>query len=648
MNIEPAEIKKLDEVVINRIAAGEIIQRPANALKEMIENSLDAKSSNIQITVKDGGLKLLQIQDNGTGIRLDDFQIVCERFTTSKLRKFEDLEAITTYGFRGEALSSISHVAHLNIVSKTHSSPVAYSASYVDGTIKADPKPMAGNQGTIITVEDLFYNMSVRRGALRSPGEEYSKVADVVGKYAVHNSSVGFSLKKTGDSIDIRTMQNSSTVDNIRVVFGQAIAKELMEFSANDDAFKFAVNGHITNLNYSSKKMQFVLFINHRLVECLSLKRRIDQIYTTYLPKNAHPFVYLSLEIDPRNVDVNVHPTKHEVHFLNEDQIVDMIGVALEAKLLSGKESRSFYAQTKLPVTILNTTSCDKADEAGTSKIYDKDLVRTDMREQKLEKFFGPASQTQNDSANFIAQKSRHKVRLRSVLDMQKAIEDDCDSALREIFAEHVFVGVATPRQALVQHRVRLLVIDTERLMRELFYQCVAYNFQNFRCYRFATPLDIKELALIALNMADTGWTPEDGPKEDLAENTAGILIAKAEMLRTYFEIDIDNDGKIHTIPILIDGHAPLESALPRYIIRLACEVNWDEEKPCFESFARETAEYYATSPGAVTDEWRHTVEHVLYSFAKEYFLPPAHFKTNGALLEAANLPQLYKVFERC
>lgn len=260
-------------------------------------------------------------------------------------------------------------------------------------------------------------------------------------------------------------------------------------------------------------------------------------------------------------------------------------------------------------MTILNTTTHDKPDEASTSKIYDKDLVRTDMREQKLEKFFGPASQTQNDSAivgevlkrtedfdkilldqtvgpkdteidvnvcespkpepkpskpsysqakmastksNFIAQKSRHKVRLRSVLDMQKAIEDDCDSALREIFAEHVFVGVATPRQALVQHRVRLLVIDTERLMRELFYQCVAYNFQNFRCYRFATPLDIKELALIALNMADTGWTPEDGPKEDLAENTAGILIAKAEMLRTYFEIDIDNDGKIHTIPILI------------------------------------------------------------------------------------------------
>ena len=358
-------IKKLDEAVVNRIAAGEVIQRPANALKEMIENSLDAKASSITVTVKSGGLKLLQIQDNGCGIRKEDMGIVCERFTTSKLTKFEDLSSIATYGFRGEALASISHVAHVTITTRTGESNCAFKASYSDGKLvparpglSADPKPCAGNKGTQITVEDLFYNVSTRRKALKSSGEEFAKIADVVSKYAIHNSGVAFTLKKQGENMaDVRTTNGASILDNIRTIYGASVARELLEVSCDNQKYAFKMHGYISNANYSVKKLQFLLFINHRLVDSSALRKAIETLYEAYIPKNSHPFVYISLEIAPRNVDVNVHPTKHEVHFLHEDSIIEAIQKAFEEKLLGANSSRTYYTQTLLPGVPVTATS---------------------------------------------------------------------------------------------------------------------------------------------------------------------------------------------------------------------------------------------------------------------------------------------------
>ncbi|NWU72739.1 MLH1 protein, partial [Pterocles burchelli] len=744
-------IRRLDEAVVNRIAAGEVIQRPANAIKEMIENCLDAKSTSIQVVVKEGGLKLIQVQDNGCGIRKEDLDIVCERFTTSKLQKFEDLASISTYGFRGEALASISHVAHVTVTTKTADAKCAYRATYSDGKIKAPPKPCAGNQGTQIMVEDLFYNANTRRKALKNPNEEYAKILEVVSRYAIHNSGISFSVKKQGDTVsDVRTLSNASTVDNIRSIFGNAVSRELIEVGCEDASLAFKMKGYITNANYSVKKCISLLFINHRLVESAALRKAIETVYAAYLPKSTHPFLYLSLEIAPENVDVNVHPTKHEVHFLHEDSILERVQQHVESKLLGSNSSRMYFTRTLLPGTDCSTSEVVKSAAnssvvpKGTSdKVYAHQMVRTDSREQKLDAFLQPVNNSLNTGPTEVTtvvnagplesavrpqdaemevsdvaevadvQKDtvmpgglsenehmsteavlprkrpwedmdiemeegdtrkdmtaactprRRIINLTSVLNLQEEINNRAHANLQEMLHDHAFVGCVSPQWALAQYQTKLYLLNTTKLSQELFYQVLIYDFANFGVLRLSEPAPLYELSMLALEDPESGWTEEDGPKEGLAEYIVEFLKKKTEMLKDYFSLEIDEEGNLTGLPLLIDNYVPPLEGLPMFILRLATEVNWDEEKECFESLSKELAMFYSIRKQYIIDEtnptnsqnedfdsssttWRWTVEHVLYKAFRTHLLPPKHFTEDGNILQLANLPDLYKVFERC
>uniref|UniRef100_A0A671XK65 DNA mismatch repair protein MLH1 n=1 Tax=Sparus aurata TaxID=8175 RepID=A0A671XK65_SPAAU len=717
-------IRRLDETVVNRIAAGEVIQRPANGVKELIENCLDAKSTNIQVTVKDGGLKLIQIQDNGTGIRKEDMEIVCERFTTSKLQTFEDLSAIATYGFRGEVSSAansyISHVAHVTITTKTADAKCAYRANYSDGKLKGPPKPCAGNQGTQILVEDLFYNVSTRRKALKSPSDEYSRIVEVVSRYAIHNSGKSFSVKKQGETVaDVRTLPNASVVDNIRGVFGNAVSRELIEVGCEDQKLAYKMKGYISNANYSVKKCILILFINHRLVESSALKKAIETVYAAYLPKNTHPFLYLSLEIAPHNVDVNVHPTKHEVHFLHEDSVIESIQKHIESKLLGSNSSRTYFTQTLLPGLSVSGGGEVKSSNAAaesSDRVYAHQMVRTDCRAQKLDAFLQPKEKLppadpepagpsrretmtktilpdsiEMDEMNDVdmlgalaeqeaevakgneddqdegeedltaaATPKRRAIKLNSIKELRAEITEITHKGLQEMLQNHSFVGCVNPQWTLIQHHTKLYLLNSTSLSQELFYQILIYDFGNFGVLRLSTPAPLYDLAMLALESDGSGWTEEDGPKEGLAQYIVDFLKNKAEMLEDYFSMEIDQDGNLTGLPLLLDNYTPVMEGLPLFILRLATEVNWDDEKECFRDFSRECSMFYSirkqyileAEPGEEQDAeanlWRWKVEHIIFKAFRTLFSPPKSFSEDGTVLQIANLPDLYKVFERC
>uniref|UniRef100_A0A3B5B6B8 DNA mismatch repair protein MLH1 n=1 Tax=Stegastes partitus TaxID=144197 RepID=A0A3B5B6B8_9TELE len=688
-------IRRLDETVVNRIAAGEVIQRPANAVKEMIENCLDAKSTNIQVTVKDGGLKVLQIQDNGIGIRKEDMEIVCERFTTSKLQTFEELSAISTYGFRGEALASISHVAHVTITTKTADAKCAYRANYSDGKLKGPPKPCAGNQGTQILVEDLFYNVSTRRKALKSPSDEYSRIVEAVSRYAIHNSGKSFSVKKQGETVaDVRTLPNASVVDNIRGVFGNAVSRELIEVGCEDQKFAYKMKGYISNANYSVKKCILILFINHRLVESNALKKAIETVYAAYLPKNTHPFLYLSLYFSMYTFLLNIHPCQQSCQFCS---ICPLVGLF---HFLGDTKQNHVFVQTLLPGLSVSGDTEVKASSTtaeSTERVYAHQMVRTDSCAQKLDAFLqlkekpppvpepaaGPSSkenvtktvqpddvemkrprkeqkEDEDEDLTAAATPKRRVIKLTSIKELRAEITENIHKGLQEMLQNHSFVGCVNPQWTLIQHHTKLYLLDTTKFSRELFYQILIYDFGNFGVLRLSTPAPLYELAMLALDSEESGWTEEDGPKEGLAQYIVDFLKKRAEMLKDYFSVEIDQEGNLTGLPLLLDKYTPVMEGLPMFILRLATEVNWDNEKDCFRDFSKECSMFYSirkqyileAEPGEQQDaeakSWHWKVEHVIFKAFRTLFSPPKDFSEDGSVLQIAKLPDLYKVFERC
>lgn len=310
-------IKILDEKVSNIIAAGEVVENPASMIKEMIENSLDAKATMIKIEVFKSGTDV-KVSDNGIGMDKDDTLLSVERHATSKIKEKEDVFNLSTYGFRGEALSSIAAVSKLTITTRSENSPAGYRIGCYGGVVRKFEE-VSRNVGTEMEVRDLFYNTPARRKFLRKMSTEYGKIRDIVLKEALSNSNVAFSLELDGKST-IKT-SGKGIENTILELFGKSVLKNLKKF-------EYGYLGNVEILR-SSKDFMFT-FVNNRYVKSATIERAVIDGYYTKLMKGKYPFAIIFYNADPKEIDVNVHPSKKIVKFSNDKIVYNEIKSAID------------------------------------------------------------------------------------------------------------------------------------------------------------------------------------------------------------------------------------------------------------------------------------------------------------------------------
>jgi DNA mismatch repair protein MutL len=319
--MERSHIHILPEELASKIAAGEVIQRPASVVKEAVENSIDAGARNIVVTIKDSGKSFIQIADDGSGMSASDLEIVFERHSTSKIRTYDDLERIRTLGFRGEALASIAAVAQVDIASRTPDADVGIRLK-VDGGNKQKPEPIGMEPGTTLTVKNLFFNTPARRNFLKTNATEFKHILDTVQRAALSYPDIAFTFRSDDDIVI--SAGESDLYTRIRELFGEELSEGLME--CNQETDYLSVYGFFAKPEYSrrTRNDQF-LFLNRRYIINRSINHAVFRSYEHLLIKGSYPFYVLFIDIDPSRIDVNIHPSKLEAKFDDERSVYGIV-----------------------------------------------------------------------------------------------------------------------------------------------------------------------------------------------------------------------------------------------------------------------------------------------------------------------------------
>ena len=401
-----ARIKQLSKHLINQIAAGEVIERPASVVKELVENSIDAGSTKVSIEINND-CRDIRVADNGCGIHPDDIMLAFSKHATSKISSDEDLFDIHTMGFRGEALASIISISKLTCTTRTAEFDAGTKVKCENSEVKSAQTGCA--VGTIMEIKDLFYNLPARLKFLKSSSTEFSYIQELVQSIALAHPHCAIELKKNGKTI-LKTSGQNNLLQTIKEVYSADVTQNLKEVLKTDQLSGLKISGYVSTPNYTrSSKKSYHIYINSRTVKCPIFQKSIDMAYKSLITNGKYPFVVLNLEIPPSDVDVNVHPTKKEVRYKNTNQIFNFIYTSIQAGLTNYVEKIQpepvvsnvvDFVQPKLEST--GNVIFDKEDD--TVYISDKEMEKVEEQIVEQPKMFTPVEKESEPEENIIGQ----------------------------------------------------------------------------------------------------------------------------------------------------------------------------------------------------------------------------------------------------
>ncbi|MCX7903981.1 MAG: DNA mismatch repair endonuclease MutL [Caloramator sp.] len=536
-----SKIKILDDDLITKIAAGEVVERPASVVKELVENSIDAGASIIEIEIENGGISLIKITDNGQGIEKDDVELAFLRHTTSKIENEDDLYNIRTLGFRGEALASICAVSKVEMITKTKDD-ITGTKIYIEGGEIIDKIECGAPDGTTIIVKDLFFNTPARLKFLKTPSREAMVVSEVVQSLALSNENISFKYKNN-HKIVFATKGDGNLLNAIIALYGRQVKDNLLKIDFEENHIK--IEGYIGNnaLGKNNRSYQ-TLFINGRLIKNKTINAAIENVYRSFSTSDKYPLYVVKLNMNPQLVDVNVHPTKAEVKFQNDQEIYRLVYKAVQNAFATAASVPNVVLGPSIENNIERNVSPQIKSEEIKFSFNSLDKQNQDINNSNTFISYKPNVNVKEDNQKYINNDENKEKFIEDVKNFED--EEIIDNRALTLFPKLVPIGQIHLTYIIAEAENEFYIIDQHAAHERILYEKYLEEYQrtSIHSQTLLTPkiIDLKasdkEFLLENIdNFAKIGFVIEDFGGNSISLRSVPVIYGNPNYIDVFNEI---------------------------------------------------------------------------------------------------------------